>query len=73
VPSGSTIVAVVPAANGPSRSIGNDLWNAQTQQWEGVGFQPPYSETHAEAMEYATGLVQLVRVAQQYAQQNGMP
>jgi hypothetical protein len=50
--------------------VGNDLWNAQTQQWEGVGFQPPYSEGHAEAMEYATGLVQLVRVADQYAAQN---
>jgi hypothetical protein len=47
--------------------IGNDLWDAQTQQWEGVGFQPPYAEAHSEAMEYATGLVQLVRVADQYA------
>jgi len=47
--------------------VGNDIWNAQTQQWEGVGFQPPYTEAHAEAMEYASGLVQLVRVAQQYA------
>jgi hypothetical protein len=47
--------------------IGNDLWDARTQQWEGVGFQPPYAEAHSEAMEYATGLVQLVRVADQYA------
>jgi hypothetical protein len=51
--------------------VGNDTWNAQTQQWEGVGFQPPYPEAHAEAMEYATGLVQLVRVAQQYQAANG--
>jgi hypothetical protein len=48
--------------------VGNDIWNAQTQQWEGVGFQPPYAEAHAEAMEYAGGLVELVRVARQYAQ-----
>ena len=48
--------------------VGNDLWNSQTQQWEGVGFQPPFAEAHGEAMEYASGLVQLVRVADQYAQ-----
>ncbi|MEV4619383.1 M14 family zinc carboxypeptidase [Asanoa sp. NPDC049573] len=43
--------------------VGNDLWNAQTQEWEGVGFQPPYDEAHAESQEYAGGLVELVRVA----------
>jgi hypothetical protein len=47
--------------------IGNDLWDAASQQWEGVGFQPPYAEAHSEAMEYASGLVELVRVADQYA------
>jgi hypothetical protein len=43
--------------------VGNDLWNAETQEWEGVGFQPPYDEAHAESQEYAAGLVELVRVA----------
>ncbi|WP_116071480.1 M14 family zinc carboxypeptidase [Asanoa ferruginea] len=43
--------------------VGNDLWNAATQEWEGVGFQPPYDEAHAESQEYASGLVELVRVA----------
>jgi hypothetical protein len=51
--------------------VGNDLWNAQTQQWDGVGFQPPFAEGHAEAMEYATGLVELLRVADQYATDTG--
>ena len=46
--------------------VGSFLWNAGTQEWEGVGFQPPYAEAHAEAMEYAGGLVQLVRVAAEY-------
>jgi Zinc carboxypeptidase len=46
--------------------VGNSIWNPATQQWDGVGFQPPYSEAHAEAMEYASGLVQLVRVADDY-------
>jgi hypothetical protein len=46
--------------------VGSFLWNAATQEWEGVGFQPPYAEAHAEAMEYASGLVELVRVAAEY-------
>jgi hypothetical protein len=47
---------------------GNDKWNKAAQEWEGVGFQPPFSEAHGEAMEYASGLVELVRVAYQYEQ-----
>jgi hypothetical protein len=43
--------------------VGNDRWNEATQQWEGVGFQPPFDEAHAESQEYAGGLVELVRVA----------
>jgi hypothetical protein len=43
--------------------IGNDRWNDTTQEWEGMGFQPPWDEAHAEAMEYASGLTELVRVA----------
>jgi hypothetical protein len=43
--------------------VGNDLWDPATGQWEGVGFQPPFPEAHAEAMEYANGLVELIRVA----------
>ncbi|MEE3918275.1 M14 family zinc carboxypeptidase [Micromonospora sp. BRA006-A] len=36
----------------------------------GVGFQPPFDEAHAEAQEYAGGLVELVRVARDYAAAN---
>ena len=43
--------------------VGNDRWNEDTQQWEGVGFQPPFDEAHGESQEYAAGLVELVRVA----------
>jgi hypothetical protein len=43
--------------------VGNDRWNDATQQWEGVGFQPPYEEAHAESQEYASGLIELVRIA----------
>ena len=47
--------------------VGNPIWNPTTQQWNSVGFQPPFPEAHAEAMEYADGLVELVRVAREYA------
>ncbi|MET8234860.1 M14 family zinc carboxypeptidase [Micromonospora sp. NPDC005298] len=47
--------------------VGNDRWNAATGEWEGVGFQPPFDEAHAESQEYAGGLVELVRVARDYA------
>ncbi len=47
--------------------VGNDIWDPTAQQWQGVGFQPPFPEAHAEAMEYADGLVELMRVASDYA------
>jgi len=46
--------------------VGNFIWNSTAQEWDGPGFQPPYAEAHAEAMEYAAGLVQLVKVADAY-------
>ncbi|TDE39336.1 peptidase M14 [Nonomuraea mesophila] len=46
--------------------VGADLWNPETRRWEGVGFQPPFSEGHAEAMEFASGLIALVGVAADY-------
>ncbi|MDN5789954.1 MAG: hypothetical protein L0H25_03695 [Micrococcales bacterium] len=49
--------------------VGNDLWNPTTNRWAGVGFQPPYEEAHAESQEYATGLVELLRVARDSAAQ----
>jgi hypothetical protein len=48
--------------------VGNDRWNAETGQWEGVGFQPPFPEAHAESQEYADGLVELLRVARNFEQ-----
>ncbi|WP_328477877.1 M14 family zinc carboxypeptidase [Actinoplanes sp. NBC_00393] len=45
--------------------VGNDRWNEATQQWEGVGFQPPFDEAHAESQEYASGLMELARIAKE--------
>lgn len=47
--------------------VGNDLWNEETQQWEAVGFQPPFEEAHGESQEYAAGLVELARIARDEA------
>lgn len=47
--------------------IGNDRWNPATNEWEGVGFQPPFAEAHAESQEYADGLVELLSVARDYS------
>jgi hypothetical protein len=46
--------------------IGNDRWNPASGEWEGVGFQPPFPEAHAESQEYADGLTELVRVARDF-------
>ncbi|GGO66943.1 M14 family zinc carboxypeptidase [Nonomuraea cavernae] len=46
--------------------VGSDLWNPATGRWEGVGFQPPFSEGHEEAMEFASGLIALIGVAADY-------
>lgn len=50
--------------------VGNDIWDPQSQTWNGVGFQPPYPEAHAESQEYAAGLIELVRVAVDAQQEN---
>ncbi|PLR94660.1 M14 family metallopeptidase [Bacillus sp. T33-2] len=43
--------------------VGADLWDSQANRWRPVGFQPPYSEGHEEAMEFANGLIGLIKVA----------
>ncbi|RHW37994.1 zinc carboxypeptidase [Neobacillus notoginsengisoli] len=43
--------------------VGADLWNSTTNRWQAVGFQPAYAEGHEEAMEFANGLIGLIKVA----------
>jgi hypothetical protein len=47
--------------------IGNDRWNPATSEWEGMGFQPPFPEAHAESQEYADGLLELLKIARDNA------
>lgn len=43
--------------------VGADLWDKEAQRWRPVGFQPPFVEGHEEAMEFANGLIGLIKVA----------
>lgn len=47
--------------------VGADLWDENRNRWVGVGFQPPFDEGHAEAMEFANGLIGLLEVAHENA------
>lgn len=43
--------------------VGADLWDKEAQTWKPVGFQPAFSEGHEEAMEFANGLIGMIKVA----------
>lgn len=43
--------------------VGAQLWDEETERWVSVGFQPEFEEGHAEAMEFANGLIGLFEVA----------
>ncbi|RST61609.1 M28 family peptidase [Siminovitchia terrae] len=43
--------------------VGAPLWDAATKRWVSVGFQPEFEEGHAEAMEFANGLIGMFEVA----------
>ncbi|GGA92852.1 M14 family metallopeptidase [Ornithinibacillus halotolerans] len=43
--------------------VGADLWDEERERWVSVGFQPDFEEGHAEAMEFANGLIGLLEVA----------
>jgi hypothetical protein len=47
--------------------VGADIYNPATGRFDGVGFQPPFSEGHEEAMEFANGNIGILEVARAYA------
>ncbi len=53
--------------------VGADIWNEEENRWEAVGFQPPFEEGHAEAMEFANGMMGLFDVAYQFAKDKKPP
>jgi hypothetical protein len=53
--------------------VGADLWNKDTKKWQAVGFQPPFSEGHEEAMEFSNGLIGLIQVAYNHSKDHQPP
>ncbi|MED3560983.1 M14 family metallopeptidase [Bacillus xiapuensis] len=53
--------------------VGADIWDKVEQQWKPVGFQPPFSEGHEEAMEFANGLIGMIKVAYKNAKDHQPP
>ncbi|MDQ0273777.1 M28 family peptidase [Cytobacillus purgationiresistens] len=51
--------------------VGAPLW--QGNRWVSVGFQPAYEEGHEEAMEFSNGLIGLLEVALQQAEDDINP
>lgn len=53
--------------------VGADLWNKDSKKWQAVGFQPPFSEGHEEAMEFSNGLIGLIQVAYNHSKDHQPP
>ena len=53
--------------------VGADLWASQANRWRAVGFQPAFDEGHEEAMEFANGLIGLMKVAYQQSKDKQPP
>jgi len=51
--------------------VGAQLW--EDDRWVSVGFQPPFEEGHEEAMEYANGLIALLKVARDCGKDHKRP
>ncbi|MFI7491874.1 M14 family metallopeptidase [Micromonospora echinaurantiaca] len=78
-------MAVTPARTGPISDVlysaagnsGDMLWYKYgIYAWNfevGTSFQPEWEEAHAEAMEFANGLVELMRVARDFAKDKQRP
>ncbi|MEU5949021.1 M14 family metallopeptidase [Micromonospora sp. NPDC047465] len=78
-------MAVTPARTGPISDVlysaagnsGDMLWYKYgIYAWNfevGTSFQPAWDEAHDETMEFANGLVELMRVARDFAKDNSRP
>ncbi|MFF5108715.1 OmpL47-type beta-barrel domain-containing protein [Streptosporangium sp. NPDC000509] len=53
--------------------VGADIYDPATQRFTAVGFQPPFSEGHQEAMEFANGQIAILEVARAFAEDQKRP
>ncbi len=78
-------LAVTPARTGPVQDVlysaagnsGDQLWyRNHIYAWDfevGTSFMPAWDEAHAEALEFANGLVELVNIAKDFAHDGSTP
>jgi hypothetical protein len=43
--------------------VGGSTWNPATRQWQAGSFQPPWPQAQGEYMEYASGVMEMFRIA----------
>ena len=53
--------------------VGADLWDAEAERWRAVGFQPPFEEGYQEAMEFSNGMIGMLEVALERADDRRAP
>ncbi|MFF7898869.1 M14 family metallopeptidase [Streptomyces sp. NPDC088817] len=53
--------------------VGTDLYDPATKKYNAVGFQPPFSEGHEEAMEFSNGQIGILDVARAYDKDHQQP
>ncbi|AWS47403.1 M14 family zinc carboxypeptidase [Streptosporangium sp. 'caverna'] len=53
--------------------VGADLYNPVTKRFTAVGFQPPFSEGHEEAMEFTNGQIAILEVARAFTEDRDLP
>ncbi|SDZ32836.1 Chitobiase/beta-hexosaminidase C-terminal domain-containing protein [Micromonospora pattaloongensis] len=53
--------------------VGADVYDPATKRFQAVGFQPPFAEGHEEAMEFASGQIAILEVAQAFAADKQRP
>ncbi|MFJ2030019.1 M14 family zinc carboxypeptidase [Streptosporangium sp. NPDC087985] len=53
--------------------VGADIYDPKTKRFTAVGFQPPFREGHEEAMEFSTGQIAILEVAQAFNKDHQRP
>lgn len=53
--------------------VGADLWDADAGRWRAAGFQPTFEEGYEEAMEFSNGMIGMLEVALERADDRRAP
>lgn len=53
--------------------VGGSVWDPIEREWIDGAFQPPWERGHGEAMEYASGVVEMFRIAGEFGKDRKRP